>query len=114
MRAGHRLDRAELHYANSGPVVIEGGWCPPFHTRSAWGSRSWRRMELWKYGSREGPVSCFGRRREDAAACRTRDAFEKELSYFLECAAGGRQPLSARRLGPGGTSHDLTVEIARA
>jgi predicted dehydrogenase len=85
---------ATFSYANSGPVVIEGGWHAqgpyPFSMSFTIAgelatlefSSASRPLTLWRAGEAAGEVLTLPEA----------DGFQQELRYFAECVATGRQP----------------------
>ncbi len=90
-----RIDwmRAELYYANSGPVTIDGGWFAPSEYPFRAEFTIMAEQGTLEYRSGQGPVTCIGNALNPPGHAQDApDAFENQLAYFIECAAAGHQP----------------------
>jgi len=88
------LMTATFVYANSGPVVIEGGWHAagpyPFSMSFTIAGES----GTLEFDSLSCPltISRAGAKSTEVLPVGDLDGFEQELRYFAECVASNRQP----------------------
>jgi predicted dehydrogenase len=88
------LFAATFQYANSGPVLIEGGWHEPGPYPFAMAFNIAGESGTLEYHSTHLPltISRAGAKATEIVPVQDVDGFQQEIRYFAECVASGRQP----------------------
>ncbi len=84
---------ANFHYRNAGPVIVTGGW---HHPRAYPFSMEFTVVSdggTLEFSSAGRPLALYNARGlEEIVSVSSKDPFESELAYFIDCASNNRQP----------------------